>query len=62
VGGLLLVGDFHSCSKISILNYALITFWHDCAVYMYHVSCCVNDLLLNAMACLMVDSNLYILL
>jgi hypothetical protein len=53
VEGLHLVGDFYSCSKISILNYALIMLSMT-VLFMYHVFRCVNELLLNAMACLIV--------
>jgi hypothetical protein len=39
--------------KDKYLNYALIMFCMT-ELFMYHVFCCVNELLLNAMACLIV--------
>ena len=47
--GLHLVGDFLQLLKDKYLNYALIML-----LFMYHVFRCVNEVLLNAMVCVIV--------
>jgi hypothetical protein len=53
VEGLHLVGEILQPLKDKYLNYAFITFGMT-VLFMYHVFRCVNELLLNAMACLIV--------
>jgi hypothetical protein len=53
VEGLHLVGGFLPAVKDKYLNYVLSHFCMT-VLFMYHVFRCVNELLLNAMACLIV--------